>query len=88
MLRRNIDLRENTDLADQHPDILQKLIAAYDKYAQDVGVIIPRGEKFEQSSKNLFPPVTQNDTQTINLEKMFVPGYPLNETESSPHIIN
>jgi hypothetical protein len=81
-------LGENTDLADQHPDILQKLIAAYDKYAQDVGIVIPRGEEFEQTAKNNFPPVTQNSTQTIHLEKMFVPGYPLNETESSPHIIN
>ena len=70
------DLGENTDLADQHPDILQKMIAAYDKYAQDVGVIIPRGEKFEQTAKNNFPPVTQNNTQTINLNDMFAPGYP------------
>ena len=39
----------------QHPDILKTLIAAYDKYAQDVGVVIPRGEKFEQTAKNNFP---------------------------------
>ena len=27
----------------RHPDILKKLVGAYDKYAQDVGVVIPRG---------------------------------------------
>ena len=72
------DLGENTDLADQHPDILKKLISAYDKFAQDVGVVIPTSGPFA----TLFPPITANDTQTINLAKMFVPGYPLNETKS------
>ena len=51
------DLGENTDLASQHPDILKKLVDAYNKYAQDVGVVIPRGEAFEQTAKNNFPPV-------------------------------
>jgi arylsulfatase len=74
------DLGENTDLADQHPDILQKMISAYDKYTQDVGVIIPRGEKFEQTAKSNFPPIAANDTQTIDLGKMFAPGYPVNGT--------
>ena len=74
------DLGENTDVAAQHPDILQSMIAAYEKYAQDVGVIIPRGEKFEQTAKSNFPPVSQNNTQTISLAKMFAPGYPLNGT--------
>jgi len=27
----------------QHPDILYKMIAAYDKFAKDVGVIVPAG---------------------------------------------
>ena len=74
------DLGENTDVAAQHPDILQSMIAAYEKYAQDVGVVIPRGEKFEQTAKSNFPPVSQNNTQTISLAKMFAPGYPLNGT--------
>jgi hypothetical protein len=75
------DLGENTDLSSQHPDILQKLIAAYDKYAQDVGVIIPRGEKFEQTAKNNFPLVTQSNVQSINLNDMLAPGYPLNASK-------
>jgi arylsulfatase A-like enzyme len=82
------DVGENTDVANQHPDILQKMIAAYDKYAQDVGVIIPRGEKFEQTAKNNFPPVTQNNTQTISLNDMFAPGYPLNASKPNVAIIN
>ena len=81
------DMGENTDLASQHPDILEKLITAYDKYAQDVGVIIPRGEKFEQTAKNNFPPVTQDDIQTIELANMLAPGYPLNTTATNPQAI-
>ena len=88
------DLGENNDLANQHPDILQKLIAEYNKYAQDVGVVIPRGvlanstEPFEQVSKSNFPPVTQSDIQTINLNEMFAPGYPLNASTANVAIIN
>jgi arylsulfatase A-like enzyme len=81
------DLGENTDLASQHPDILEKLITAYNKYAQDVGVVIPRGEKFEQTAKNNFPPVTQEDVQTIELSNMFAPGYPLNTNVTNPQAI-
>ena len=81
------DLGENTDLASQHPDILEKLITAYDNYAQDVGVVIPRGEKFEQTAKNNFPPITQDDIQTIELANMFAPGYPLNATATNPQAI-
>jgi hypothetical protein len=51
-------------------------------------VVIPRGEKFEQTLKNIFPPVTQRDIQTINLAKMFAPGYPLNENKSGAAIPN
>lgn len=82
------DLGENVDLAQKHPDILQKLVSAYNKYAQEVGVVIPRGEKFEQISKNIFPPVTQRDIQTINLAKMFAPGYSLDETKSGASVPN
>jgi hypothetical protein len=80
-------LGENTDLASKHPDLLEKLITAYDKYAQDVGVVIPRGEKFEQVAKNNFPPVTQEDVQTIKLGNMFAPGYPLNTNATNPQAI-
>jgi hypothetical protein len=61
--------------------LLQKLVAAYDKYAQDVGVIIPRGQKFEQVAKNNFPQVIQSNVQNINLNDMLAPGYPLNASK-------
>jgi arylsulfatase A-like enzyme len=37
------DIGENTDLAIQYPEILEKLISDYDKYAKDVGVVVPSG---------------------------------------------
>lgn len=37
------DIGENKDLSTQHPDMLKKLIADYDKFAKDVGVVIPSG---------------------------------------------
>ncbi|HET6716233.1 MAG TPA: hypothetical protein VFG90_03825, partial [Nitrososphaeraceae archaeon] len=35
------DVGENHDLARQHPDILQKLVSAYDEYSKEVGIVIP-----------------------------------------------
>ena len=65
------DLGENTNVADQHPDIVQTMKAAYNKFAQEVGVVIPTSGPFA----TLFPQIIANNTQTINLTKMFVPGY-------------
>ena len=81
------DLGESTDLASQHPEILQKLIAEYEKYSQEVGIVIPRGEQFEEAAKDNFPPIG-NDAQTISLAEMLVPGYPLNETQAQIAVIN
>ena len=39
------DAGQITNVAD-HPDIIQKMKTAYDNYATDVGVIIPRGKAF------------------------------------------
>jgi arylsulfatase len=41
------DTGQNSNVADQHPDMMQKLRAAYEKYSRDVGVIIPRDKKYE-----------------------------------------
>ena len=38
------DIGENTDLGIQHPEILAKLMTYYDKFAKDVGVIVPNGQ--------------------------------------------
>ena len=42
---------EDTNVADQHPDIVQTMKAAYAKFAQDVGVLIPTSGTFT----TLFP---------------------------------
>jgi hypothetical protein len=39
---------------------MQKLITAYDIYAKDVGVVIPRGEAFDESLASATPPVNQS----------------------------
>jgi hypothetical protein len=74
------DLGETTDVARQNPDILKTLVAAYDKFAQDVGVVIPTSGPFA----TFFPPITANNTQTIDLAMMFAPWYPINKTKSGP----
>jgi arylsulfatase A-like enzyme len=38
------DIGENNDLASQYPEILAKLMSDYDKFAKDVGVIVPSGQ--------------------------------------------
>ena len=62
---------DNINVADQHPDIVQNMKATYAKFAKDVGVVIPTTGNFA----NLFPAVTANNTQNINLTAQLVPGY-------------
>ena len=38
------DIGENNDLAKEHPEILQNMISDYDKFAKEVGVIIPNSQ--------------------------------------------
>ena len=78
------DLGQNTDVADQHPEIIQNMKAVYEKYAKDVGVVIPTSGVFG----SLFPPVTPNNPQTISLADMLAPGYwkgNLNQTVVPEH---
>jgi arylsulfatase A-like enzyme len=65
------DPGENTNVADQHPDIVQTIKAAYANFAKDVGVVVPTTGAFA----TLFPAVTANNTQTVNLTAQLVPGY-------------
>jgi len=71
------DITQIKDVADQHPEIIQKMKEAYDKYAKDVGVIIPRGEKFITAATMLAQQagITDKNVVSINLGDMFVPGY-------------
>ena len=54
------DPSEINNVADQHPEILQKLATAYDTYANDVGVVIPRGQTFYESLASASPPINQS----------------------------
>jgi hypothetical protein len=61
------DPGENVNLADQHPDILQRLISAYETYAKDVGIVIPRGESYYEALTTAAPPLNQSQ-MTISSE--------------------
>ena len=37
------DVGENMDLSKENPEILNKLISVYEKFAKDVGVVVPSG---------------------------------------------
>jgi arylsulfatase len=78
------DFGENNNVADQHPDIVQKMKAAYDKFAQDVGVVIPRGAAFALAVSKDLPPINaeKQSTVTINLGNMLVPEH--NATQTTP----
>jgi arylsulfatase/uncharacterized sulfatase len=47
------DLGEKTDLTNQYPEILEKLISHYEEFAKDVGVVVPTGsiEAFQTVGK-------------------------------------
>jgi arylsulfatase len=59
------DPGENHNVADQHPDILQKLTSAYDSYAKDVGVVIPRGQTYYLALQSASPPLNNQTKVTI-----------------------
>jgi hypothetical protein len=44
------DIRETTDLSKDHPGILQNMVSAYDKWAQDTGIIEPQ---YSEQQRNL-----------------------------------
>jgi hypothetical protein len=59
------DPGENHNVADQHPDILQKLISAYGTYAKDVGVVIPRSQTYYLGLQSASPPINNQSKVTI-----------------------
>ena len=79
------DADQITNVADQHPDIIQKMKTAYEKYATDVGVIIPRGKAFSCYGWCYSHwSYCTDDTVTIDLAKMFPPGYPIELNPVAP----
>ena len=73
------DPGQNNNLADEHPDLVQQMAVDYQKYAEEVGVIIPTGEKIAVQYSKLYPPV--NQTQTINLDEIKPPFKKPNATD-------
>jgi arylsulfatase len=59
------DPGENLNVANQHPDILQKLISAYGAYSKDVGVVIPRGQTYYLALQSASPPLNNQSKVTI-----------------------
>lgn len=71
------DPTEINNLADQHPDIMQKLTTAYDTYSKEVGIVIPRGQTYDEALASASPPINQSqvtitsaDITPANFSKM------------------
>jgi arylsulfatase len=70
------DIREATDLSKEHPDILENMVSAYDKYAQNVGIIPPKySEKQKQGVMEMLSATNQTEFTGFQLEK-YLAGYP------------
>lgn len=54
------DPSELVDLSTKYPEIIQKMIKAYEKYVQDVGVVIPRGQTYYEALASAAPPLNQS----------------------------
>lgn len=73
------DPAQNNNLADENPALLQSMIADYQKYAEEVGVIPPTGTKAAIQYSGLYPPL--NQTQTIELDEIIPPFKRPNATD-------
>ncbi len=65
------DPGQTTNLADEHPDLVQQMMADYQKYSEEVGVVIPTGAMAALQYSKIFPPL--NQTQTIELDEIVPP---------------
>lgn len=65
------DITEAKDLSKEHPDILDKMVSAYDKWAQDVGIIVP---EYSAEQKSAFAQMIGQSNQTEH-----APGVPLEQ---------
>ena len=65
------DPGQNNNVADQNPDLVKQMIADYNSFAEEVGVVIPRGEKAAVQYANIYPAL--NETQTVNLDEIIPP---------------
>jgi arylsulfatase len=77
------DPGEEKNVAAQHMNILQKMIAAYAQYAKNVGVVIPRGAAYANAVAHGFPPISTCCPVSINLKQIpAIPGITSNVTAS------
>jgi arylsulfatase len=57
------DAAQNNNVADQNLALIQKMIAAYQNYSKNVGIVIPRGEQFAFQVSHFTPAL--NEPQTV-----------------------
>ena len=70
------DIREAKDLSKEHPDILEKMVSAYDKYAQNVGIIEPKySEQQKQGVIDMLAATNQTEFTGLPMERLLA-GYP------------
>lgn len=73
------DPAQNSNLAGEHPDLLQQMISDYQKFSEKVGIVIPTGEKASKQYSKIYPPL--NQTQTIELDMIKPPFQKPNATD-------
>ena len=68
------DITETTDLSKEHPDILAKMVSAYDQYAQESGIIPPEySEQQKQTSEKILKTLlNKTDLQEDEVESILV----------------
>ncbi len=70
------DMREATDISKEYSDILEKMVSAYDKYAQNVGIIEPKYSEQQKRGVMVMSAATnQTEFTGFPLEK-YLAGYP------------
>ena len=70
------DIREATDLSKEHPDILEKMVSSYDKWAQKVGIIEPKySEQQKQGVIKMLAATNQTEFTVFPMEQLLA-GYP------------
>ena len=70
------DIREATDLSKEHPDILEKMVSSYDKYAHNVGIIEPKySEQQKQGAIEMLAATNQTEFTVFPMEQSLA-GYP------------
>lgn len=59
------DPAQNDNIANQNPELVQKMSDAYQNYSKNVGIVIPRGALFAIQAKHITPAF--NEPQTVQM---------------------